>query len=115
MPRNFPLSTFVEDLLEGIESKYGAWRLPKDQVTVTRVTISGVEVPPPTSGALDWDYLMQYPSSINDVTFYFSVSVDASAAPPDAAELKKVVAAVRVYSEDSGERVHGCAAGPCAH
>ncbi len=102
------LSVLVENLLSGISRQDvwgpGTWGIPKDQVTVTRVAVNGMEVPPPTSGSLDWDYVRQYPYSGGNVFLYFSVTVDSSKQEPDVEELAWKSNSDRVKLYNGGTR-----------
>ncbi len=100
------LSSVVDDLLFYIESpETETWGIPKERVAVTRVTIDDVDVSA-GSGALDWEYVRQYPYNDGGVVIVqFSVSVDASVPPPNATALSSVVpGALQLVQEIEGAR-----------
>ncbi len=78
----------VDDLLSSItKPETPTWGIPKERVAVTRVTIDDVDVSA-GSGALDWEYVRQYPYNDGGVVFlYFSVLTDTYVPPPDASLL----------------------------
>ncbi len=82
------LSDVVDDLRRGITANwYSGWGMA-EQVAVTRVTVDGRDMPAMASGGLDWDYVRQYPySSVGDILFYVTLSLDASVPPPDAYQI----------------------------
>ncbi len=104
------LSALVDDLLSGITTRNTKiMRFQKEQLSVTRVIVDDKEVPPPTSGPLDWDYVRHYPYSGGDVIFFFSVLFDAATFKdrPSTRDLRNRIKATDVNVVPQGESVHG--------
>ncbi len=114
--RRAPSSTLpyvVKNLLDGLGSAY-TWGFTPEQVTLTRVTIANTNVLAAPGAKEAWEYMRQYPYippfGIN-ITFHFSVSLDAARTPPREQELIYNTDADNVYQAYNGEHVRVCVRG----